>query len=687
MIIKSMRLKNIRTYEEEEVKFPEGIILFEGGIGAGKSTLLLAIEFALFGIGNEKGTTLLSIGKNSGHVELTFEAGGKDVRVFRSLERNRRSAGTLHQGTMVPASVKQGECWVEVDGARTSYSPKEMKEHILKVLSYNEPGDPKAKSVIFRYAVYTPQEEMKEILSQPPDLRLQTIRKALRIEEYKIAMENARNIAAEMRRNAAFIRDGAKRLPEVKEEIKATEEELPRREAELRQVEKEVGGIQEEIEALKAELDRLHSEQLKYAKDAEDVQNIDMDLQNVRSQIAGRRADISKHKRRLEELHARIETLQQAKEPAMSEADVEMMLAQAKASLSEYDREIGKLKADVERMRTLVEGGFCPTCNRPIDGTEYGAHLHEALEKYEDAKKMRQATYDRIKELDDIKKTIINYENNKKELNALKENVTDTEDWIFDSEQRLSEAEDQEKKLLARRLKAIDAAKRYEEVKAEYEDCNQKIKDKERDSKRQLERKAKLEQEMATATVNMEHLRAEADRLEAELRRAERLSWYSEWLVKYFAAALERIELTVMNTVRREFEEEFSRWFSYLVEDPSKGVRIDEDFTPLVTQDSYEQELNNLSGGERTSLALAYRLALNRVVQRSSSIGADLLILDEPTDGFSKDQIGKLGDLLRELQLRQAVIVSHERELEGAVDHIFRIQKEGGKSRVYTATS
>jgi len=106
-----------------------------------------------------------------------------------------------------------------------------------------------------------------------------------------------------------------------------------------------------------------------------------------------------------------------------------------------------------------------------------------------------------------------------------------------------------------------------------------------------------------------------------------------------------------------------------------------------VTQDSYEQELNNLSGGERTSLALAYRLALNRVVQRSSSIGADLLILDEPTDGFSKDQIGKLGDLLRELQLRQAVIVSHERELEGAVDHIFRIQKEGGKSRVYTATS
>ncbi|MEN3065127.1 MAG: hypothetical protein ABC536_04200 [Candidatus Methanosuratincola petrocarbonis] len=37
----------------------------------------------------------------------------------------------------------------------------------------------------------------------------------------------------------------------------------------------------------------------------------------------------------------------------------------------------------------------------------------------------------------------------------------------------------------------------------------------------------------------------------------------------------------------------------------------------------------------KASPALAYRLALNRVVQRNSRIGADLLILDEPTDGFS----------------------------------------------------
>jgi exonuclease SbcC len=66
-----------------------------------------------------------------------------------------------------------------------------------------------------------------------------------------------------------------------------------------------------------------------------------------------------------------------------------------------------------------------------------------------------------------------------------------------------------------------------------------------------------------------------------------------------------------------------------------------------------------------------------------AGVDSGLLILDEPTDGFSKDQIGKIGDLLKELDLVQAIIVSHERELEGSVDYIFRVQKEDGKSKVF----
>lgn len=62
-----------------------------------------------------------------------------------------------------------------------------------------------------------------------------------------------------------------------------------------------------------------------------------------------------------------------------------------------------------------------------------------------------------------------------------------------------------------------------------------------------------------------------------------------------------------------------------------------------MTRNTYTQEYGQLSGGERTSIALAYRLAFNTIVREVSfEKPIDLLILDEPTEGFSKEQLFKL---------------------------------------------
>ena len=54
MIIKSLKLENIRSYTSCLIDFKLGTTLFEGDIGSGKSTILMAIEFALFGLSSEK---------------------------------------------------------------------------------------------------------------------------------------------------------------------------------------------------------------------------------------------------------------------------------------------------------------------------------------------------------------------------------------------------------------------------------------------------------------------------------------------------------------------------------------------------------------------------------------------------------------------------------------------------------
>jgi DNA repair protein SbcC/Rad50 len=87
LIIKRLRIEGIRSYKKADLEFPLGKTLFSGDIGAGKSTILMAIEFALFGLGNSRASSLLRLGETRGSVELDFEAKGSDYSVRRVLAK------------------------------------------------------------------------------------------------------------------------------------------------------------------------------------------------------------------------------------------------------------------------------------------------------------------------------------------------------------------------------------------------------------------------------------------------------------------------------------------------------------------------------------------------------------------------------------------------------------------------
>ena len=83
MILNSLIIDNIRSYDHEEVVFPRGISLFEGDIGSGKSTILMAIEFALFGLGSQKAESLLAKKAETGYAILEFTAEDKKYEIKR----------------------------------------------------------------------------------------------------------------------------------------------------------------------------------------------------------------------------------------------------------------------------------------------------------------------------------------------------------------------------------------------------------------------------------------------------------------------------------------------------------------------------------------------------------------------------------------------------------------------------
>lgn len=142
-----------------------------------------------------------------------------------------------------------------------------------------------------------------------------------------------------------------------------------------------------------------------------------------------------------------------------------------------------------------------------------------------------------------------------------------------------------------------------------------------------------------------------------------------------------QIENGIMARIRIEMNDRFSKWFSMLVLD-LEGY-LDESFSPMIIQNGYDVSFSDLSGGERTSVALAFRLALHESINHltgQSSTG--LLVLDEPTEGFSSEQLSSVREVLTQINSEQVIIVSHEEQVEGFVDQTIRIDKSGYESAI-----
>ena len=177
MILKKVTLQNIRSYKDPtEIEIPEGRTLFQGDIGCGKSTILSAIEFALFGLGDIDGNHLLRSGQNKGSVLLEFQVNGKSYQAYRSLLRRGKNI-IQDQGHVIDGDIT------------TAYPVGEMKTKILEIININEKSQTRTTSLIYRFAIFTPQEMMKQILAETKERRLEILRRAFSIEEYQYCKE------------------------------------------------------------------------------------------------------------------------------------------------------------------------------------------------------------------------------------------------------------------------------------------------------------------------------------------------------------------------------------------------------------------------------------------------------------------------------------------------------------------
>ena len=292
---------------------------------------------------------------------------------------------------------------------------------------------------------------------------------------------------------------------------------------------------------------------------------------------------------------------------------------------------------------------------------EYLAALKDALVKYEHF----------LERADDIKSDIA----------RLCKSNQDAEHDLEKTTQRICSLESEHKDVSQK----IQAYEQDSSAKKEIQDTLDDISDSLRDTRDQL----------STCRANFEAKSAAITTLESEIKSAEK--WQKKyrvcdahfnWLGDFFVPSVSQIERSVMLSLQSTFNESYHKWYSQLIDDPTKDSRIDEEFAPIVEQDGFSQSVEHMSGGEKTSIALSYRLALNYTMRRQTkSLESNLLILDEPTDGLSSDQLAHVRELLHGLESKQIILVSHDREMISHMDYAFEVTKTSGVTTVTQAES
>jgi DNA repair protein SbcC/Rad50 len=822
MILKKIYLENIRSYEKQEVEFPEGSTLLSGDIGSGKTSILLAIEFALFGLQpGQRGSSLLRNGATEGKIKIEFQIEDKLIEIERTLKKSK--------------TISQDYAAITIDNQKQELSVTELKNRVLELLNYPKEFS-KKQNILYKFTVYTPQEEMKQIILQDSETRTNTLRHVFGIDKYKRILENSSTIISKIREEKRIkealifhleqdkefttlkekeTEDKKYLLLEIGKELEETKHKRQEKENEKNEIQKkidEIRNLEQEIEKTKlmisnknisiSDNSKTATQLIEQISEVEKIEFDEKDIENLENKLKQEKINLERisnkinEKRNLEQeiektnflISTKNEIIQgnkkiiegfeeQIKEIRKLEFEenkifvIEQKIEKTKLQkkeLEEHNIHITgkmhslnlKIQENGSLKNKLTQIEVCPTClqdvntnhkekvieNINLNDSKNSSEIQELnkekililekisllekdisdkqkkIEEHKKSKEKFKEAEEKQKRIQELEKSTENIE---KDISILMETQKNLKKQTFELKEiedlfklKQKEIEEQIKKihelnilkiklqgLKEKQLRVNEIEKTNSMLKKDSEILNSQV-----DSlkniifdlskfenifqikqiefeeifkqERNLEIKiAELKKEIDVFSIQIQELKEKIQKGEEIQNQMQHLNDLEEWILKKFIPVMSHVEKNVMVKLKQEFSRLFAEWFSMLVSE-SFNIQLKDDFTPIIEHQDYEIDYNYLSGGERTAIALAYRLALNQVINSliSKIKTKDLVILDEPTDGFSEAQLDKMREVLEQLDVAQLIIVSHEQKIEGFVDNVIRFKKNNGIS-------
>jgi exonuclease SbcC len=691
MKIEIVQLENIRSHVKSTVPFTRGFNCLVGGLGCGKSSVMYAVDFALFGdsIGRSF-EYLLREGADLGKVTIQFKHNGNTYKLIRGLKRKGKSINQdfeelkLFENEKLVASMKADA----------------IAEQLKAITGLDKD--------LYREIVWFRQEHLKELLDVTPRDRQKRLDELFGLSDFEVAWSNIaqyqRDYDIEKR---VFEKDpDVNGLEKLSNEYNRAGEEFMLLEMDLENAAQKLVIAKRVLDEANFKLKLLEEKKLaveelkrKEARLVANISNMNNTFESLNQRIEGKKSIVENLRQRQNSLDSQTKIclgkLEQAGLP------VNQPMEQIGSCLAGFDDKISSLKAEQEatsrsmqtdqkRVGQLAEESKCPLCIQPLTG-EYKSgmltriqtenierekminQLRIEVTNLQKTKAVASEAYSNLQTCvarnADLKTRIIEEENN---LINLSSELKEKQKFDADLHSQLEIVQFEIGKF---NLSDLDAARNQRELAfKQYYVIESDLRTKENRKKDLAQRLDDIKERINIAQEKLE--RIEKIRKTVEVLGAIRDAYRS-----------------IQPKLRCEFVKVLRNFVQQVLdslvggEGPMLNVVIDETYSPYVKSDTgVDREVSNLSGGERTLLAFAYRLGLGQIIMQSrTGHGLSMLMLDEPTENLGSEDgsIERLAEAISRFKaIEQIIAVTHSEAFAGKADHVITLEKEAGVSKI-----
>lgn len=691
MKLESLELENIRSHAKTTVHFVDGFNCLVGGLGQGKSTVLYAFDFVLFGdpIGRSY-DYLLRESADHGKVTAVFVHNGRTYKIQRGLHR---------RGNGISQNIDQLKLYR--NGKPLAHTNNDaVAEEMTSITGLDKN--------IFREVIWVRQEHLKELLDITPRQRQTKLDKLFGLSDYDDAWNELRQFEREyaVERNVLEQNPDVVSIDKLETKYHGVVEEFLAVTSQLGDTKEKVAHAEAVLRAATANLAGL--EELR--KITEDLQRREVKIQttidNLKKWSRNLADQAESSKKRLdilEKLLKQMITQEKSQRDALRETglDADTSIDTLRGYLSNVEEQMRTISGEQEatkremetsqnRLSNLKTESKCPTCLQELTG-DYKKSLLENFqqENAENTKKLAELQ----KNSDELKTLHATVNSAFLNLQQLIPRIGDIKDQVTERQTQLNK--------LATEVEA--AHKQEGTLQEQLDETREEIA---KFDVTELESARKLQKTALTEHVNAEHelrslkqrkadISLRVDDLQERLDIAQKKIDRKEKIVKLLGI-VDRIRAayrSVQPKLRGEFvkylQQTVQHQLDILVGDlgPALSLEIDETYSPFVYSESQRREVSNLSGGERTLLAFAYRIGLGQLIMQSrTGHGLHMLLLDEPTESLGREDgsVERLAEAVSRLKtIEQIIAVTHNEDFAEKAEHVIRIEKEAGESQVF----